>query len=43
MDMELVILYLISAIHNIPVVGFPVLVMSLLLVDVVSIVLWSIL
>ena len=39
MDMELVILHLMSAIHNIPVVGFPVLVMSLLLGNVVSIVL----
>ena len=43
MDIELVILHLVSAIHNISVMEFPVIVLSLLLRNVVSIVLWSIL
>ena len=39
MDIELVILHLVSAIHNIPGMEFPVIVRSLLLKNVVSIVL----
>ena len=39
MDIELVILHLVSAIHNIPEMEFPVIVVSLLLGNVVSIIL----
>ena len=39
MDVELVILHLVSAIHNIPGMEFPVIVMSLLLTNVASVVL----